>query len=453
MRPGFREDAVRVPPQAVDAEQSVLGALMLSPDALAKLSLTDADFYRRDHQLIFRAICDQAAKGLDFDAVTLADWFESQGLSEQVAGGAYLVELASSTWSAANLSAYADIVKEKSALRGLIEIGTGVVNDAFQPDGQTSAEIVDGAIASLMAMQRGEGRHEFDMKAAVNLAMRDMQAAHEAGGKLRGVPSGYSRLDARLGGFQAGDLIFIGARPKMGKTALLVNMAYNATQAGFSCGIISGEQSAMQLAQRFLSLATHVAGERMRNGDLADDDWPKLTEGVRSLIARNLRIYDAGGPDISTVKRLARKWKKEHGIRVLYVDYLQRLKCRGVKDRVEQVGEIARGLKDIARENDLSVVSLAQVKREVEARVDKRPSAGDIANSDEATREADQILMLYRHAVYDQQAAEAERGSGYSVAELNLEANRHGPTGTFELMWHPSQMRFSDIAEGRWAGQ
>jgi replicative DNA helicase len=434
-----------MPPQAVESEQAVLGGLMLAPDALSGLSLTEDDFYRRDHQLIFRAIVEQDAAGRPVDAVTLGEWFESKGLVEQVAGGAYLIELASTTPSAANIKAYADIVRDKAVLRQLIGVGTGIVNDGFDPDGRESVELVDEAVASLMAMQRAAGRHEYDMRSALNLAFADMQAAFECGGKLRGIPSGYSRLDARLGGFQGGDLIFIGARPKMGKTALMVNMVYNAAKTGHPCGVISGEQSALQLAQRFLSLETSFAGERMRNGDIRDEDWGPLSAGVSALVSKQVRIYDAGGPDITTVRRLARKWKKEHGIRALYVDYLQRLKCRGVRDRTEQVGEIARGLKDIARENDIAVISLAQVKREVETRNDKRPSSGDIANSDEATREADQILMLYRHGVYDEPTAEIERQQGHGTAELNLEANRHGPTGAIKLHWHPAAMKFSDF--------
>lgn len=436
---------LRLPPQAIEAEQSVIGALMLVPDALDGLNLTADDFYRRDHRLIFTAICELAEKGKPFDALTLGSWFEDRGQGDVVSGGAYLVELASATPGAALIRHHADAVAEKAKLRRLIEVGTGVVNGAFEPDGRESVELVDDAIAGLMAMQQSSGRYEFGMKDAMRLALDDMQAACDSGGGLRGVPSGFARLDKRLGGFQGGDLIFVGARPKMGKTAMLVNLVYNAAKSGFPCGVISGEQSALQLAQRFLSLETQVAGEKMRNGDVEPHEWTRLSEGISQLVSQNIRIYDAGGPDITTVRRLARKWKKEHGIKALYVDYLQRLKCRGVRDRTEEVGNVARALKDIARENDIAVVALAQVKREVETRNDKRPHAVDIANSDEATREADQILMLYRDAVYNEQAAEAERANGFSTAELNLEANRHGPTGGFELHWRPASMRFSDV--------
>lgn len=442
----LRDEAVaqlRVPPASVESEQAVLGGLMLVGDKLASVNLRAEDFFRRDHQLIYRAICELDAKSQPFDALTLSEWFAGQGMADHVNGGQYLVELQGTTPGAANIQAYADIVRDKAVLRRLIAVSTEIVTAAFQSGGVDSAELLDTAVAGLMALQQQQTRHEFTLRQAINSAMADMQAAFAAGNTLRGIPSGFGRLDSRLGGFHAGDLVLVGARPKMGKTALLVNMAYNAARAGHSVGVISGEQSAMQLAQRFLSLETRIAGENMRNGRLEDEEWAKLTEAVRALVAKHVHIYDAGGPTIQQVRRLARKWKKEHNIQVLYVDYLQRLRAKA-KDRTEEVGEVARGLKDIARELDIPVISLAQVKREVETRNDKRPQSSDIANSDEATREADQILMLYRDEVYNQ--ASPDRG----IAELNLEANRHGPTGMFKLAWMQEAMKFADLEDSPW---
>ncbi len=445
----LRDNAVtqlRVPPQSVEAEQAVLGGLMLAPDALARLPLSAEDFYRRDHQQIFRAICELERKGQPYDAVTLADWFDAQGLAAQVEGGAYLTRLATTTPSAANIAGYAGIVRDKAVLRQMIEVGTGMVGDAFEPDGRDSSEILDAGIGALMGLAKQQARHEYTIKQAVTLAMAEMQEAHAAGGALRGVPSGFGRLDNRLGGFHPGDLVLIGARPKMGKTAMLVNMIRNAARKGVNCGVISGEQSAVQLAQRFLALETSIAGERMRNGQIAEEEWSKLTHGVRMLLEQRIQISDTGGPTIDQVRRLARKWKQEHGIKALYVDYLQRIRCRKSKDRTEEVGEVARGLKDIARECEIPVIAAAQVKRDVETRTDKRPDASDIANSDEATREADQILMLYREEVYYETVNERNNPVRRGIAELNLEANRHGPTGNFDLVWQPETMRFADLS-------
>lgn len=444
---GFRDDErLRVPPHSTEAEQSVLGGLMLAPETLAKLTLQPEDFYRRDHQLIFRAIQELDDKRQPFDAVTLGEWFESQGQLELVADGAYLTELACTVPSAANISAYAGIVRDKALKRQVIEHGVEVVNRAFDAD-SPAVELVDEAVGAFMSLARQESRCEFTLKQALNLAMKQITLAHERDGELMGVPSGIRRLDKRLGGFQAGDLVFIGARPKMGKTAILVNMACHAATNGYPVGIISGEQSATQLAQRMLALQTGVAAERMRNGDLEEEDLGRLTAGVRNMLEQNAFIFDRGAPYIAEIRRLVRKWKQEHGIKALYVDYLQRLKAGGkVKDRTEEVGECARALKDIARENDIAVISLAQVKREVEARPDKRPTAADIANSDEATREADQILMLYREEVYYDHINERKEPVRKGIAELNLEANRHGPTGFFELVFMPETMKFADLA-------
>jgi len=258
---------LRIPPQSVEAEQSVLGGLMLAPAALSKVALDEADFYRRDHALIFRAICELDRKGQPFDAVTLGEWFEAQGQGELVANGAYLIELASTTPSAANIVAYAGIVRDKAQRRRVIEVATEAVSAAFEGGVETQA-LVDSTIGDLMALSKQDARHEATLREAVNAASQDMQEAHLAGDALRGIPSGFTRMDKRLGGFHGGDLVVIGARPAMGKTALLVNLAEYAAEHGHCVGFISGEQSAMQLGQRALSRASGIHAERMRNGNL-----------------------------------------------------------------------------------------------------------------------------------------------------------------------------------------
>lgn len=429
----------RVPPQSIESEQAVLGGLMLDANALAKLTLSDADFYRRDHQLIFRAICELDAKSQPFDAVTVGDWFADKGLSEQVAGGAYLIDLAQNTPSAANIRAYAAIVADKAARRRLIEVCTAAVSEAFSSDRPT-IEIADDGTRELMALSKSELPCEFTLKQAMRLAWEDAEEAHEHKGELRGVTTGIGRMDKRMGGWHSGDLIFIGARPSMGKTALMVNMALSAAKAGHVVGIISGEQSAMQLGQRSIAAGGNVHAERMRNGDIDDEAWGFLSEAISSMAGYNIRIYDRSAPTLDEIARLARKWVKEHGVRVLFVDYLQRISHPKAQNRIDEVSEVARGLKTIARDLNISVVCLAQVKAEVDKREDKRPGLGDIANSDEATREADMIAFLYRDEVYSDKA---ERGT----AELNVEKYRHGPTGQFRLFFDAGTMRFRDLAD------
>ena len=434
---------LRVPPQSVEAEQSVLGGLMLDPNALAKLTLTDADFYRRDHQLIFRAICELDAKGEPYDAVTLGEWFEAKGLAEQVAGGAYLVELASTTPSAANIRAYAGIVADKAMRRKLIDIGSALVNEAFESNGRESIAIADDGTRALMALSKADTPCEFTLKQAMRLAWTDVEEASAHKGELRGVTTGVGRMDKRMGGWHRGDLIFIGARPSMGKTALMVNMALAAAKADSVVGVISGEQSAMQIGQRSIAAGGNVHAERMRNGDIDDEAWNMLHAALTTMAGYNIRIYDRSAPTLDEITRLARKWKHEHGMRVLFVDYLQRIRHPKAQNRIDEVSEVARGLKTLARDLDISVVCLAQVKAEVDKRDDKRPGLGDIANSDEATREADMIAFLYRDEVYRD---DGERGT----AELNVEKYRHGPTGQFKLAFDAGTMRFRDLASDGW---
>jgi replicative DNA helicase len=439
LRSDSRVDQLRIPPQSVEAEQSVLGGLMLAPEALAKVNLADEDFYRRDHQLIFRAICELDRKGQPFDAVTLSEWFDAQGLSEQVAGGAYLIELASTTPSAANIEAYADIVRDKSRLRRVVGIASALVNDAYAPGSRSSSEIVDEAVGALMALVKQESRHEFTLRQAMRAAYEDMEAAYAAGGKLRGITTGFTRIDQRLGGFHAGDLIVIGARPAMGKTALLVNLAEAAAEAGHAVGFISGEQSAQQVAQRALSRASGVAAERMRSADLEEDEWSRLLVTMKRLLEHDVYLLDRSAPTIDEVRRTARKWKQEHGIKALYVDYAQRIRVPKADNRVEEVAEVARSLKEIARDLDVPVVALAQVIKAVDHREDKRPGMSDLANSDELVREADVIAMLYRDEVHN------ENSPDKGIAEFNVEKNRHGPCGQFRLAWIAETMRFGNL--------
>lgn len=440
--------ALRVPPHSIEAEQNVLGSMLISPKAAAMVALTEGDFYRRDHALIYRACRELESDGKPLDAVTVGEWFESNGLLEHVAGGAYVVELATDVFTAANVVAYANIVRDKAMLRRAIDVGMELVNDSFAPDGRSRAEIIDAAIAGLMALQKGEQNCEFTLQQAAKLAWEDASIAYETRGTIRGVPSGYGRMDKRLGGWHKGDLVFIGARPSMGKTALMVNLALNAAEAGHSVGMISGEQSAMQIGQRSIAADGQVAAERLRNGDIDEEAWPKLTDAMRRMIERKVRILDRSAPTLDELCRVARRWKQEHGITVLFVDYLQRIRVPKAENRIEEVSEVARGLKTLARDLDISVISLAQVKAEVDKRNgDKRPNLGDIANSDEATREADLIGFLYRDEVYHDDST--ERG----IAELNFEKNRHGPTGRFKLRFEGETMRFSDPNVDRWSPQ
>lgn len=463
MNARFRDDQdipARTPPANIEAEQNVLGVLMSHSSAFAKVQLEPEDFYLRKHRELFKALQDMEAAGSPLDPVTVGDWAESRGIGEAVGGGAYLVELASLSWTASNLRAYAGIVRDRSRLRRVVDLATELLAEAFQPNGRSAAEIVDAAVGDLMKLNQLESNCDFSLAQAIKLAWKDAEIAYEHRGTIRGVPTGFTRMDARLGGWHKQDLIFLPARPGMGKTALMVNLGLNAAGAGHTIGLISGEQSAMQLGQRSLAVDAQVSqrgvsidhrvqvkAESLRNGQISDDVWPLLSESMQRLAKRRLRIFDRPAPTLEEVVRTARLWKQEYGMSALYVDYLQRIRFRGVEKRHEEVAEVAQGLKTLARDLDIPVICLAQVKAEVEGRNDKRPRQGDIANSDEATREADLIAFLYRDEVYNDNTAEP------GVAEINVEKNRHGPTGQFKIKFNHGSMLFEDPEDQEYLGQ
>lgn len=431
-----RVEHLRVAPQSSEAEQSVLGAVMVFPEALNLIMLEEEDFFRRDHRVIFNAICELASAGKPYDAVTVGEWLESKGRSEQAGGNGYLVEISSYGWSKANVSAYADIIRSKAIARRVIEIATHAINRAFTEDGLS---VSDEAISSLMSLAKNEAKSELTLKEAMVHAYAELTEAYNNPGVLRGVTSGLSKIDERLGGFHKGDLIVFGARPSMGKTALMLNMAQAAAKKGHCVGVISGEQPAIQVAQRHMSMQSMIPAESLRNGSIEDEQWPKLSVAIETLAKGSYKIYDRSNPTLSEVERITRKWVQLHGLSILYVDYAQRIRVPSAPNRTEEVAAVARGLKNLARDCNIPVVSLAQVVKTVDTREDKRPTMGDLANSDELTREADIITMLYRDEVYD------EDSSQKGIAELNVEKNRHGPTGLVKVAFLCKSMKFADL--------
>ncbi len=425
-------------PMAVESEQYVIGGCMNYPEAIGRAGLEPGDFYRRDHALLWSEMLKLEAVGKPCDATFLAEWMTSQGHGERIDAG-YAMELQINGYSVAGVPAHAALIRQQAAMRRAIDIGDSLIARCLDPEGEESVAILDAAIRDLMQLTKTRQGHEHTLEQALTAAWRDAEDAYAHRGQIRGVPYGFTRPDKRLGGAHGGDLIFIGARPSMGKTALLVNCAFHQGGLGIPVGIISGEQSARQLASRGIAGESGVAAEKLRSGDFTEEEWPQLNEGMRKLIGRHVFIYDRSSPTLDEVVRTIRRWKQEHGIRIAWIDYLQRIRVPRSKDRAEEVGEVARTLKTLARDLDIPIVVLAQVKAEVDRRPgDKRPGLGDIANSDEATREADIIAFLYRHCVYDRENGDPAK------AELNVEKNRHGPCGRFELGFDGKTMRFLD---------
>lgn len=409
------------------AEDAVLGGLLLDNTRLHEVAplLSPDHFTSAARRALYAAIHGLVLAGDPADAVTIGE--QAPELAELA------IELASNTPSAASVPAYAELVRESWRRREAVNIAAKLSSEAR--NGEAGA--VDAALAALMALNTTAANCEFTGKQALRQAWEQTQEAYEGGGKLPGITTGLTSLDGVLGGWHDSDLTIIGARPAMGKTAFMLNLAVAAATAGNRPGIISAEQPAQQLGLRLLSAASGVKAASLRAGKIQAEEWAQLQEGMRAAIAREMWIYDRSALSLDELTSVARKWKHTHGIGVLFVDYAQRITVPGA-ERNTEVAKVARGLKDIARALQVPVVALAQVKAGVEARTDKRPNAGDLANSDELTREADQVLMLYRDDVYNRDKPHT------GIAEVLVEKNRHGPTGCKRLRFDAATMQFTD---------
>jgi len=454
-RPQFRNESrdsrieqLRVPPQSIEAEQAVLGGLMLAPEAFDRIAdqITDGDFYRRDHQLIYRAIRELAEKNRPFDAVTLGEWFESQGLIEQVAGGAYLIELASTTPSAANIVAYAEIVRDKAVLRQLIEVGTGIVNDGFQPAGRDSAELLAKAEQDVFAIAEAGARGRADFTSvhkALSEAFDVLQTRYASGGSVTGLPTGYSEFDDMTAGLQPTDLVILAARPSMGKTTLALNMAeYAALKTKKAVAIFSMEMSASQLALRLISSVGRVNATRLRTGQLEDEDWSRVTSAIRML--REVKIFIDDTPALSpdVLRAKARRLKREHDLGLIVIDYLQLMAVPGnSENRATEISEISRGLKALAKELNVPVLALSQLNRSLETRTDKRPVMADLRESGAIEQDADLIVFIYRDEYYNK-----DNSPDKGLAEIIIGKQRNGPTGALKLKFFGEYTRFDNLA-------
>src|SRR5688572_30190174 len=443
-----RIDQLRVPPQSIEAEQAVLGGLMLAPDSWDRIAdqLGDNDFYRRDHQLIFRAIRELAEKNRPFDAVTLGEWFESQGLSETVAGGAYLIELASTTPSAANITAYAEIVRDKAILRQLIDVGTGIVNDGFQPDGRESGEILEEAERQVLAIAQANTTGKTDFTAvtkALSEAFDLLQTRYTNGSGVTGLATGYTEFDMMTAGLQKTDLIILAARPAMGKTTLALNMAeYAAFRSKQPVAVFSMEMSASQLAMRLISSVGRVNAQRLRTGQLEDEDWSRVTSAIRQL--REVKIFIDDEPGLSPVKLAskARRLKREHGLGLIVIDYLQLMSVPGnSENRATEISEISRSLKGLAKELQVPVIALSQLNRSLETRTDKRPVMADLRESGAIEQDADMIVFIYRDDYYNK-----EDSPDKGLAEVIIGKQRNGPTGSIKLKFFGEYTRFDNLS-------
>jgi len=445
-------EALKLPPHSIEAEQSVLGGLLLENEALDKIAdiLSAQDFYQHDHKTIFEHIGKLIEHNRPADIVTVAESLESTAELSQVGGIAYLGALAQNTPTAANIRRYAEIVRERAVMRKLVVVGSGIAESAYSPNGRDAQQLLDEAEAKIFQIAEGGNRSSQgfqDIKELLpQVAERiDMLFSRDNPSDVTGIPTGFSDLDSMTSGLQPGDLVIVAGRPSMGKTAFSLNMAENvALDTGLPVAVFSMEMASTQLAMRMIGSVGRLDQHRMRTGRLEDEDWEKLTTALGKLNEAPIFIDEGAGLSSFDVRARARRLHRQCGkLGLIVVDYLQLMAAPAGKqgeNRATEISEISRSLKALAKELDVPVVALSQLNRSVETRPDKRPVMSDLRESGAIEQDADLILFIYRDEVYNPDSTDK------GTAEIIIGKQRNGPIGRVRLTFIGEHTRFENFA-------
>lgn len=445
--------SLRTPPHSIEAEQSVLGGLMLSPrawDAVAD-RVSEEDFYRQDHKLIFRSLKGLSSQDKPRDVVTCAEWLENNGKLDDIGGMPYLALLAEETPSAANIQAYADIVRERSVLRQLIEVGNNIAGSAYQPEGRDTKALLDQAETQVFAIAEQNSRSQAGFSSIKDILVETVDRIDQlyaSDDAITGVSTGFTDFDGMTSGLQRSDLIIVAGRPSMGKTTFSLNIAESvALTSDDPVAVFSMEMPGEQLAMRMISSLGRVELQKIRTGNLGDADWPRVTSAI-SLINQknNLYIDDTPGLTPNELRARARRLKREHGLSLVVVDYLQLMQVGGGENRTAEISEISRNLKAMAKELDIPVIALSQLNRSLEQRPDKRPVMSDLRESGAIEQDADVIVFIYRDEVYNPESPDK------GTAEILIRKQRNGPTGSCRLAFLGQYTRFEDFTPDVYQG-
>jgi len=447
-------EALKVPPHSIDAEQAVLGGLMIDNTTWDQIAdvVIENDFYRRDHRLIFRAIGELANQGIPCDAVTLSEWLERHSLLEDAGGLTYLGSLAKNTPSAANIKAYASLVREKSVMRQLIQVGTEISNCVFNAEGRNSGELLDRAekLVFDIAEQGMRGRRSYvPVKDLLVTVVDRIDSLFQQDTPFTGAPTGFTDFDELTSGLQRGDLVIVAGRPSMGKTSFAMNIAEHAViKHKLHTAIFSMEMPSEQLVMRMLSSLGRIDQHKVRTGKLDDDDWPRLTSAVGILAEAPLFIDDTPALTPTELRSRARRLKREHGLDLIVVDYLQLLTVPGTREnRATEISEISRSLKAMAKELDVPLIALSQLNRSLEQRPNKRPVMSDLRESGAIEQDADVISFIYRDEVYNEDSPDK------GTAEIIIAKQRNGPIGTVRLTFLGQYTRFENYIHDLYTGR
>ena len=435
----------RLPPQSIESEQSVIGGLLIDNNRWDQVAdiVTSNDFYRKEHRLVFSAIASLLHENSPADVVTVAELLENHHELEHIGGMAYLGTLANNTPSAANIVAYAGIVREKAVIRQLVLAAGEITDTVYSSEGRKASELLDRAEQTILNISE-KGAHRLGgfepLKSLLTKAVDRIDMLFHSDSSLTGISTGFKDLDELTSGMQAADLVILAGRPSMGKTSLAINMAENAAVGeGKHVAIFSMEMPGEQLAMRMLSSLGRIDGHKIRTGKLDDDDWPRLMSAMTMLSEAPIFIDDTPGLSPIELRSRARRLKREHGLDMIIIDYLQLMESGASNEnRATEISAITRSMKNLAKELSVPVVAMSQLNRSVENRPDKRPIMSDLRESGAIEQDADVIFFIYRDEVYNDDSPDK------GTAEIIIGKQRNGPTGTVRLTFLGRYTKFEN---------
>ena len=435
----------RIPPHSAEAEQAVLGAMLMNKEAISMASeiITGEDFYQTAYGILFDCIVEMFQQGKPVDLITLQDYLKEKDVPPEISNMEFARDLLMQAQTSANADTYAKIVREKSVMRRLIKVNEETANTCYQQNKPLDEILEDAQKKVFELAETGNSEEYVPIRQVVLNALDVIERASKTKGTVTGIPTGFIDLDYKLSGLQRSDLVLIAARPSMGKTAFVLNIAQHvAFRQNLAVAIFSLEMSKEQLVNRLFSLESHVDAQILRTGNLSDTDWEKLIEGAGTIGSSRMIIDDTSGITISEMRSKCRKYKLEHNLGIIMIDYLQLMSGSGKSDsRQQEISDISRSLKALARELNVPVIALSQLSRAVEQRPDHRPMLSDLRESGAIEQDADVVMFLYREGYYNRDLSEAEQ----RVAEVIIAKQRNGPIGTVNLLWIPELTKFTDM--------
>ncbi|SHF03132.1 primary replicative DNA helicase [Thermoanaerobacter uzonensis DSM 18761] len=436
----------KIPPQNIEAEQSVLGSMLLSRDAIIDVSeiIKADDFYKESHKKLFDVMIEMFEKDIPVDLVTVVDELRKRNMLEAVGGIDYIASLSSNVITTANVSYYAKLIKEKATLRRLIEASSEIMELSYQGDDVET--VLDIAEQKIFDIAQGRNTTNFSpIKDVLMNTFYKIEELYKNKGQLTGIPSGFPDLDLKTAGFQPSDFILVAARPSMGKTSFALNIAQNAALlTGLPVAIFSLEMSKEQLVNRLICSTANIDSQKLRTGNLDEDDWMKLAAAMTPLSKAPIYIDDTPGIGVMDIRAKCRRLKLEKGLGLVMIDYLQLMQGRGkAENRQQEISEISRSLKSLARELNVPVITLSQLSRAPESRSDHRPILSDLRESGAIEQDADIVMFLYRDDYYHKDSEKK------NIAEVIIAKHRNGPTGTVELLWLAQYTKFASLDKYR----